>query len=61
MHIPDIRKRPWKNIDLMVIGLLDTLDGMTKVISLGFSSGKYNICMKYLEWRTRMMFNRLKK
>ena len=58
MKIPDIRKRPWKNIDLMIIGILEVIDGYAKFLSLGFWCPSRT--MDYLEWRTRKMFERMK-
>lgn len=55
----DIRKRPFRNIDLMLIGLLSMLDGATAILSLGFY--KSSLDMAYIEWRTRLAINALRR
>jgi hypothetical protein len=56
MRIPDIRRRPWQNIDFMIIGALGMFDGLAKVLSLGFA--QTNVEMSYLCWRTQQTMKR---
>jgi len=51
MKFPDISKCPRKNIDLMFIGLLDIIEGLCLILSLGYWSD-VNFVMRYLCWRT---------
>lgn len=44
---------PYKNIDLVIIGLCNILDGITLVLSLGFI--KLSLHFKYVKWRTYKM------
>ncbi len=56
MLIPDISKRPWKNIDIVVTGLLDVMEGLGRIFSLGFWIP--DITMSYLYWRSMKMLDR---
>ena len=53
MRIPDIRCWPWKNIDLMFVGVLDVIDGFSWVLTLGCYSP--DLSMDYLFWRSLKM------
>jgi hypothetical protein len=53
MRFPDISKRPWMNIDLMICGFLGMLDGLILFFSLGFVQTGFE--MSYIVWRTERM------
>lgn len=53
MNFPNIRKRPWKNIDLMIIGFLDIIHGLISLASLGYWYA--NPAIYYVIWRTKLM------
>lgn len=58
MRFPDISKRPWKNIDFIIIGITNILDGMGAILSLGYWLPQSS--MKYVVWRSeRIMLNGL--
>lgn len=46
-------KAPYKNIDLIIIGLCDIVDGIVLVMSLGFFSLATHF--RYVKWRTLQM------
>lgn len=53
MKFPNIRKRPYKNIDLMIIGFLDIIHGLILLCTLGCWYA--NPCIYYVCWRTKKM------
>lgn len=58
MRFPDISKRPWRNVDMVIAGLCDIIDGLSAIVSLGFYSTQ--IAMSYLCWRSDKMYYRMK-
>ena len=62
---PDIRKRPWQNLDIIIIGFLYIVDGLITVMSLGFHLSSIEV--RYVCWRSkrmvkeRMLKERIKK
>jgi len=58
MSFPDISKRPWSNIDLMVVGLCDVIAGSISVCTLGFKTSE--LAMRYLCWRSLKMSERVR-
>ena len=56
MRFPDISKRPWKNIDIVVVGLLDISGGLLRVLSLGFWMPP-DWTITYLFWRSIKMLD----
>lgn len=55
-RFPDISKRPWRNADIMIVGLCEVADGLAKLLSLGFRAT--NTAMAYLVWRSERMVRR---
>jgi hypothetical protein len=53
MKFPDISKRPWRNIDFIIIGITNILDGIGTILSLGYWLPWSS--MKYVIWRTERM------
>ena len=49
---PDIGKRPWRNIDIMVAAVAGLLDNFAILLSLGYWDNT-NLEMGYLVWRTK--------
>lgn len=55
--LPDVDKRPWKNLDSMLRGFIQILDGITLIISLGYYQS--SLYMRYLIWRNDQQQKRL--
>jgi hypothetical protein len=55
MRFPDISKRPWQNIDIMIAGALDIACGLARVLSLGYWTPEWTI--DYLFWRSMKMLD----
>ena len=51
MWFPNWRKRPWRNLDLMIIGICNVLAGCLMICSLGFYDR--NLALNYVGWRMR--------
>jgi len=51
MNAPNIRERPWKNIDSMILGLCYILTGIIMMISFGYYYRGF--CVDYALWRTK--------
>ncbi len=49
----NLLKFPWKNIDIIVTGLCNMLDGSLCILSLGFWLPSFQ--MKYVVWRSRKL------
>lgn len=60
MWFPDIRKRPWRDIDLFVLGIMEVINGLSRILSLGMWAAQTD--MRYIYWRSQKMIdNRLGK
>jgi hypothetical protein len=55
---PDITVRPWRNLDLMIVGLCEIVQGLAAVVMLGYL--KPPIAVAYLVWRSKQMMARRK-
>jgi hypothetical protein len=51
MWFPDIRKRPWRNIDIMAVAVCEILEGFIGLCTIGFYIPTWE--MTYLVWRTQ--------
>ena len=49
MRIPNIGNRPWKNLDIIIIGFAKILDGLVAILSIGYYLPPCHI--KYVTWR----------
>lgn len=55
MWFPNIRKWPWKNIDLLIFSTLEMLTGVVGLLSLGFFHRDFST--NYIYWRFLKMCN----
>lgn len=55
MKFPDIRKPGWRNLDLMIVGLTEIIDGFCLFISLG--TWTPSVTVRYTMWRSLKMIH----
>lgn len=59
MKIPNWNERPWKNIDRIIIGFTNLIDGAIAIFTLGFYYPWLH--SKYVKWRTMRSINQNKR
>jgi len=57
---PDIRKRPWKNMDWILVSLIEMIESAGCILSLGFYKTS-QLSVGYLVWRSEQMAKRIYK